>query len=582
MTALGRLKNKISSLLKDGGAGGDGSVNHTNGNGAYGASGAHASADIISEVVRQQFATLDKSRIKIDMSRQDIIANGKVPDAPFASFLSSYGDLRRESAEGASVEAQEKLTRLHKGHPFMCDFGEMAIKYMDACDGLPESISPLLRRHFYRFISIFNDDNAAAHIFDYKKDLPRIGLLYFPNPGPKNFVVDALSGMADIHDMEPGKLVELAWSVNGYNFDYAAYQQALKQRTEAEIDALPKGFVGRFPSRDWLVKELSAAVQYQWALVELLKRKYWDVIFLGAAETPLAQALYDVPQELLPPIVSLCHGIPSGDPLMNFFNRIDKVVVRCEPEKEFYADLGVAPEQMTFVGSTSIEDFPRQIALQHMRSTARSALGLDESDTVIVYATTYDISIYNTKSRQEILDLMLGTFKLAASEHNLKNPVLYIKYHPSPASDPHYSFSRNQYPFAAFGALSAAGYRVRLTDSIEAVLPACDCFIAHESSTLTEALDFGVPTISIKMHNGEATPLLGKRAYAETTCHKHFSVYDQAATIATHLATLCNLEKTDVFTQSRNLWRAIFATGRSAGLMKTAELVESLIAVKKG
>ena len=553
---LGRLKNKLSAL--------------TGKPPRYTGMAVQSAQEVIEDIVSDQFNALSKSRIKIKQTAAEIIANGKDPSAPFAGFLGRYDELRQTRST--------ELQTLRRDHPFMSDFSEMAIKYMAACDQLPERTNALFRRHFYRFISIFNSPNAAAHIFDYKKGLPRVGLFYFPNPGPKNFVVDALSGLADLHDMEPGKLVELAWQLGGLNrIDFAAYQKALQLRSEMEVENLPQEFYQRFPAHPWLINEVSAAVQYQWALVELLKLKYWDVIFLGAAETPLAQALYDVPKELLPPIISLCHGIPSGDPLMNFFNRIDRVIVRCEPEKEFYTDMGVSENQITFVGSTSIEDFPKESALQHTRSTARSLLGLDESDTIIVYATTYDISIYNTKTPAEILDLMIESFKAAVQQHGLKNPVLYIKYHPSPASDPHFSFSRNQYPFAAFSALNECGYRVRLTNDIESVLAACDCFVAHESSTLTEALDWGVPTISIKMHNGQATPLLGKRAYAETTCHKHFSVYDQPETIGADLANLCRLKRSDVYVQSHRLWSAIFATGRSAGLMKTAQLVEQLI-----
>ncbi len=289
-------------------------------------------------------------------------------------------------------------------------------------------------------------------------------------------------------------------------------------------------------------------------------------------------ALYDMPKELLPPIISISHGIPSGDPIMAFFSRIDQVIVRCEPEKDYYTDLGVPPERMLDVGSTSAEDFPSQISLKHARLNARYQLGLDDTDLVILYATTYDISIYKTKSCSEIQELMLDSFIEAVQTFGLKAPVLYIKYHPSPGSDPTFSFSRNQYPLKAFAKLAQLGYRVRLTDSIESVLPASDCFIAHESSTLTEALDMGIPTISIKMHNGLAKPLLGERAYRETDCHKHLSVYDSPAAIAAEMHRLCALDKSHVYVQSKQLWKNIFGNGRTTGLMKVAELVEGLIA----
>ena len=263
---------------------------------------------------------------------------------------------------------------------------------------------------------------------------------------------------------------------------------------------------------------------------------------------------------------------------MGFFSRIDHVIVRCEPEKEYYADLGVPPERMIEVGSPSAEDFPSRTSLRHARLNARYALGLDDSDTVILYATTYDISIYKTRSCAEILDLMLDSFAQAVETCGLKDPVLYIKYHPSPASDPTFSFSRSQYPLKAFAKLTKLGYRVRLADSVQSVLAASDCFIAHESSTLTDALDMGIPTISIKMHNGVGKPMLGLRAYRETDCHKHFSVYDAPSDIADQIQQLCALDKDHIYRQSKQLWQDIFGTGRTAGLMKVAELVAGLIA----
>jgi hypothetical protein len=526
----------------------------------------------IQQVVEEQISSLPVSRIKIEKTREELVQNGLNPEAPFADFLGAYARLQDGGEPNKALVERQKTD-----HQFMSDFAALAISFLRQVEKLPPTLAPLLRRHFYRFISILNSKDST-NIFEYKKDLPRVGLLYFPNPGPRQFVVDALSGMADIVDMEPGKMVETVWSLKGYNFDYGQYQQTLKERVEDEVGRLDPDFVRRFPSQEWLVKELSASLVYQWALVELLKLKYFDIIFFGAGEIPLSMALYDVPEDLLPPLVALCHGIPSGDPIMGFFTRVDRVLIRCEPEREFYQDLGVPAERMLEVGSASSEDFPSHNALQHARLNARYALGLDDDDTVIVYATTYDISIYNTKTCEEILDLMIDSFARAMAKGDFKNPVLYVKYHPSPASDPTFSYSRAQYPLSAFAKLSELGYRVRLADSIESVLPACDCFVAHESSTLTEALDWGIPTISIKMHKGLSKPLLGSRAYSQTNCHKHFSVYDSGEEIGGHIHALSTIDRQSVYKQSKQLWQDIFGSGRTAGLMKVADLVSTLLA----
>ncbi|MBS1997325.1 MAG: hypothetical protein JSS86_13485 [Cyanobacteria bacterium SZAS LIN-2] len=535
------------------------------------AAAVHGEQALIDQIVDEQLNALPESRIKVVRTKEEISENGLLPDAQFADFLGQHQSLIQ-----GGEKSREALARRREDHPFLSDFADLAIAFLNQCESLPKTMAPLMRRQFYRLISILNSKDSAR-IFDYKKDLPRVGLCYFPNPGPRQFVIDALAGEADIVDMEPGKLVEQVWRLKQYNFDYAHYQKVLNERVAAEVATFPADFIARFPGREWLVKELTASLQYQWALVELLKLRYFDIIFVGAFEVPLTMALYDVPADLLPPVVALCHGIPSGDPIMGFFSRLDRAIVRCESEKIYYLDLGVPEEKMLIVGSPSAEDFPSREATEHARLNARYQLGLDRNDTVLFYATTYDIAIYNTKSCAEVLDLMLDSFALALKEHNLQSPVLYIKYHPSPASDATFSYSRNQYPLKAFARLNELGYRVRLADSIDTILTASDCFIAHESSTLTDALDKGIPTISIKMHKGKGKPLLGTRAYEQTDCHTHLSVYDSPDVLASHIGRLTKMDRESVYKQSRQLWQDMFGMGRTAGLMKISQMVEDLI-----
>jgi len=557
---LRRTRAKLNSILKPS---------------EHSALAAHGDQEVINRVVEEQLNALPESRIKIVRSAEEIRENGLEPESPFADFLGKYNSL----VAGGEKEQARLLTE-KEDHPFLSDFADLAISFINQCQTLPATLAPLMKRQFYRLISILNSKDSAR-IFDYKKDLPRVGLCYFPNPGPRQFVIDALAGMADIVDMEPGKLVELMWKLKQYNFDYALYQKILNERVTAEVAQFPPEFVARFPGKDWLVKELTASVQYQWALVELLKLRYFDIIFVGAFEVPLTMALYDVPKDLLPPVVALCHGIPSGDPIMGFFSRMDKAIVRCEAEKIYYKDLGVPAENMLILGSPTSEDFPSRNAINHARLNARYKLGLDENDTVLFYATTYDIAIYKTKSCAEVLELMIDSLSRAVTEHGLKAPVLYIKYHPSPASDPTFSYSRNQYPLQAFARLTELGYRVRLADSIDTIMAASDCFIAHESSTLTEAMDSGIPTISIKMHKGKSKPLMGERTYAQTDCHTHLSVYDTPEIVGGHIHRLATKDRSQVYEQSKQLWLDMFGMGRTAGLMKLAQMVEEITAKKK-
>jgi len=558
---LRRTRAKLQSILKPSEHGGLG--NSGSGNG-------HGDLEIINRVVEEQLSTLPESRIKLSRTPDEIRENGLDPASPFADFLGKYHGL-----VSAGEKEKAELLRTKEDHQFLSDFADLAISFINQCQSLPKTMAPLMKRQFYRLISILNSKDSAR-IFDYKRDLPRVGLCYFPNPGPRQFAIDALAGMADIVDMEPGKLVELVWKLKQYNFDYALYQKTLSDRVAAEVAQFPSDFVARFPGKDWLVKELTASLQYQWALLELLKLEYFDVIFVGAFEVPLTMALYDVPRELLPPVVALCHGIPSGDPIMGFFSRMDKAVVRCEAEKIYYQDLGVPEANMLILGSQTAEDFPSRNSINHARLNARYELGLDEGDTVLFYATTYDISIYNTKSCAEVLELLIASLSQAVTAYGLKDPVLYIKYHPSPASDPTFSYSRNQYPLQAFAPLADLGYRVRLADSIDTVMAASDCFIAHESSTLTDAMDKGIPTISIKMHKGKSKPLMGERTYQQTDCHTHLSVYDTVDVVGGHIHRLATMDRDKVYSASRQLWKDMFGMGRTAGLMKLAQMVEEL------
>ncbi len=139
-------------------------------------SGQSSQDALIAQVVNEQLLALPESRIKIYRSREETAENGLLPDAPFADFLGHFSRLR---ADGDANK--ESLARQKTEHPFLCDFAELAVKYLNQCDSLPEAVAPLMRRMFYRLVSILNT-KESANIFDYKRSLPKVGLFFFTIP----------------------------------------------------------------------------------------------------------------------------------------------------------------------------------------------------------------------------------------------------------------------------------------------------------------------------------------------------------------------------------------------------------------
>ena len=197
---------------------------------------------------------------------------------------------------------------------------------------------------------------------------------------------------------------------------------------------------------------------------------------------------------------------------------------------------------------------------------------------IIVYAATYDICFGNQSSPEEILGRLLESFKSLAQKTNGKKPVLYVKYHPAPNHDPYFSFSRAQFPLEKFLQLEKDGYSVRLASNYDQCLPAADCFIAHESTTLTEAVYAGVPTLSLSFNRAKAKPLMGTGAYALPIRHKLLDIQESADTISDALLQLLNTDKKAAYEEILpRAWRQIYDCGRTAGLVRVEQTVMSMI-----
>lgn len=526
---------------------------------------------LINDSLDQEFGSLPISRINtVSLSNGTQSAQILTDRAQFYDFLSQYA-IKKSRPEFAS-----ELNDLSRNHPVLVDCADIVLDYLGYCEGLPASISGIMRRLVFRHLSVLNK-NTKVGILEYRKGLPRVGMFYFPNSEPRDFLIDALNGIAVIDDMEPGKLLERTWL--GRPYDFQRYQTELRERIKRSLCILPEELVSRYPSREWIESEVIENCQYQFALNELVRRGEWDLIFIGSPEQPLGLTLYDFDDAVLPPVVYLCHGMLAGDPVMDFWLKFDKVLTRGAVEESYCRKLGFESDRIVNIGSISLDCYPSLSALNFRRQVARSRLGLDEHQLVVVYALTYDI--YRSDHSLQIIDLLTSSLKRLAFSCSSEKLVVYLKYHPSPSSDSTFSYSRNQFPLSSFVGLNDAGVSIRLSDDLETLVSAADCFIAHESTTLLKALENAVPTLSILYNPGDIEPILGRYAYENSKCHMLKSVADSADDVAASIFALLQFAQAESYAESRQVWQSVFKYGRTEGLSIVATLVKELISSRK-
>lgn len=533
---------------------------------------------LINHALNEHFALLPSTKLLLKEPQQkpyDLnLTKVKQDENHFADFLARYVKLKESAKENNSNSVKEFAT-LQEKHAVLCICADVVLSLLPYLQNASPVLDGIMRRFAFRHLSYLNT-KVKADILDYKKSLPKIGLLFFPNAEVKDFLVDSLNGLAVIDDMEPGKLLERTWA--GRPYDFHRYQNELKKRVATLANELPEDLVKLYPSRSFIEQEIFENIQYQFALVELLQQKAWDVIFIGANEVPLALLLFDLQKELLPPTIFLCHGMLAGDPVMDFWFGTDHTIARGKVEKAYFLRAGIDPATILEVGSGSLDAYPAAQSLQERRKHARTLLGLDQEQTVLIYATTYDV--YREDMSTQFQEFLIESFRQCAELGGLKDPVLYLKYHPSPASDATFSYSRNQYPLENFTQLQEAGISVRLLSTLDDVLPAGDCFIAHESSTLFMALESAVPSVSINYRASEALPIMGFDIYKSGESHWQLNAEDGAQSCAKKLNELCRLDRTKVYSDSKAAWNNIFNCGRTESLGRIATLTKSILQSK--
>lgn len=500
-------------------------------------------------------------------SHQDVIIKNQTDlrlNPIFKDFLGQYEELLRN-------DNQAKLEQIRQDYPVSAAMGDQLSNYFKLCTQVESPIANTMKRIAYTVVPFYSSPKAIG-LYSYKETLPKIGLLSHPNSQPRDFIIDALNGVAAAEDIEPSMIVSNTWAQRPYD-----YLCALREHISEQIAHLPSEFFQKFPSKDWFIEQLTYNAQCEIGLQQLLEQKRWKAAVVGDATSPLCLAMIDTPREKRPPIIYYAHGVSYGHPISTMFMKADYVFARGKRDEDFMIDLGFPKANILRVGSPSHEGYPSNEILAEQRKQARLRCGVIDDTPIIVFGVTWDPYFYKARPAHEIQALLIEAFTLVAQKYKGKNPILYLKYHPHPVNDPSYNTSRLQYPLDQFLKLREHGYTIRLAKTFDDCMPAADCFMGHESSVLCDAVAQGQPTVSLDYATPKGRPTLNYSSYDEPSTHKIQSVYDNADTIADAIVTLIQKPRTEVWDSCRKAWHNVFDCGRSEGLARITHFLRNTL-----
>lgn len=551
-----RIKQKIKRII------GDGEVS----NSTAVANERARIADIVNSDLNLLLPTLLTSKAEATVAPQK-------SDAPFEDFFKKFVFFNKGGGDHKNT-----LEELKKAYPLLFSTSAGTLKYLEACESLDAPLVNGFKRLCVHNLPIVQAP-PSKQMLDYKSNLPRVGLLYYPNPEPRRFLIDALEGDFYPEDIDPGQVLQQSW--NHKDCDFQTYQEIFRARVADAFGQLPEWLTSSFPDAERAIDVYAQHLQFQMAFTEALQQNYWDLVFLGAFETPMGLTYFDFPKEKRPKTILFYHGLIHGDPVDNLFCNPDIVLVRGRSEAAYFQALGIADDKIVKVGSLAIEKFPSESSIDLQRKFARSSLDIQEQEKVVLWALTYDLFLYEKQTPEQLLELVLGTLAKISIESNLKPITLLLKYHPAPRDNEYYSFSRQQFPLDKITSrLGPLGVTVRLVHDISASLSAADLFLAHESTALIEALDSAVPTLSLKYGKSQSPPLLGNLTYQSKHCHK---VIDDDCSVDELYALMCeqlSYSREDIAKQSAEVWNGLYDCGRTEGLGRVSKLVKSLVMAK--
>lgn len=513
------------------------------------------------------------------------------PEAVFDNFFNRFQSL---VADGKTAE----LFKLETDFPVCITVCRQIGQYLDGCSQIDGPVAESMKRLCYNLLPYVNAAGTLERQIS-KGSLPVAGFLAHHNSRTRGFLADALNGLAQVDEITNQSVISESWSDRPYGFLKAmqayisdkckvlpaSFVSALPERKwfvdQQHVNNMSRGLPAQLstilPNREWFVDKIAYQMQTEICFRKLAQNDRWQLIFVGDTMSPLCLAAFDTPRSERPPIIYYSHGILYGYPNSAMFLKADFILAWGARDENYYADLGFPRDRIIRVGSPELEVFPSGQILLDRRATSRLKLGIESDTKVIVYATTWDPYFYQTRSADEIQQLIIESISKLVIEHSIEKLVLFVKYHPYPTSDEAFSMSRVQYPFELFQELSKIGISVRLAKDLDDCLSAADCFLCHESTGLAEAVSQGVSTLSLDYCLGNGRPTLDRKTYIETQAHLLVSVHDSATKIAQALYELLSLPKDLVITDCRKAWLNIFDCGHSEGLMRVIKLVKTLL-----
>lgn len=435
------------------------------------------------------------------------------------------------------------------------------------CDRVEGSLAQSMRRLAYTVVPYYHCQ-PGLHSSDVKNTLPLVGLL--PSlTSNRRFVADALNGHARVEELLPDRIVSQAWGEHPHHYPI------LKDLVSSSLKGVTPAFVSIFPDRDRLVEMLTFQAQLELALNDLMRAKDWKLLIAGDAGMSLPLTVFDLPDAIRPPVAYFEHGLVYGDPYHSMFARADHFLVHGKRDREIWQSLGISSDRMITVGCLTQDHFPTKAYCDHIRAEARLKNGLDDSSRAILYGIDWQADLISRPSTAETQKLVIESLKLLAEKHNIR-PVLFLKYHPSPG-DPFFYKSRVDYPLPEFLKLAEFGIEVRLASDLESFLPLADCYLAHESTTLGDAIGAAVPTLSLDYERSKSRPTLDHVAYEAGSAHRYLSLRHSPEEVAAAMAEILTLDRSGIHDSCKKVFDNLYDCGRTTGLARFGQFFQNLV-----
>jgi hypothetical protein len=475
------------------------------------------------------------------------------PGASERSYGRFIADYQRVLAQDADA-----VQAMRQAYPIATTFCDDLLRFYEQCNKIDGHLKESMKRMAYTMVPYFHA-SAGMHSSNVKSTLPWVGLL--PSlTSNRGFVGDALNGSAQIEELYPERIISDTWSSRPHAYP------VLKDMVAKSLTNLSADFCALFPDRDFLVERVTQQIQLELGLYYMLRQKDYKLVIAGNAGMGLPLALFDMPRGDRPPVAYFEHGIVYGDPYHSMYARAEHFIVTGRRDREIWQALGADPSTMLTVGCITQDFFPSFEYVETMRAQARLRQDLKADTPAIVYALDWHADLISRPSCADTQKLIIKSLEILANEHNIK-PVLFLKYHPSPG-EPFFYKSRVDYPLHHFLELEKCGITVRLASDLDSYLPLADCYMAHESTTLGDAIGAAVATLSLDYNQMEGRPTLDRVAYEPGSAHRLSSLRHQPEQIAQSLKEVLSAPRDVVYESSKKVWHNLYDCGRTEGLAR--------------